>query len=94
MARQRIRRILTRFTSRRFAVLLSAALIAALLTLITNKLPQFDLIEAQLNDENFTDLVLKTRGELPIDTNILVVTYDQRMAAAGHTLGLTIEAPK
>lgn len=23
-----------------------------------------------------------------------VVTYDQRMAAAGHTLGMTIEAPK
>src|ERR1700687_5698626 len=23
-----------------------------------------------------------------------VVTYDQRMAAAGHTLGMTVEAPK
>jgi CHASE2 domain-containing sensor protein len=60
-------------------VLLSAALIAALLTLFIGKLPQFDLVQAQLNDDNFTDLVLKTRGELSIDTNILIVTYDQQM---------------
>jgi CHASE2 domain-containing sensor protein len=79
MARIRIRRIISRFTSQRFAVLLSAALIAALLTLFVGKLPQFDLVQAQLNDDNFTDLVLKTRGELSIDTNIIIVTYDQQM---------------
>jgi len=57
--------------------LVAAAFTAALLTLITNRLPQFDVIEAAMNDENFTDLVLKTRGELPIDTAIRVVTFDR-----------------
>ena len=51
-------------------------LVAGLTALITS-LPKFELVEAAMNDDNFTDIVLQTRGELPIDTNIRVLTYNQ-----------------
>ncbi|MDB5035048.1 MAG: hypothetical protein JWQ98_2289 [Chlorobi bacterium] len=56
--------------------IIAASCIAVLLTAIITYLPKFDLVEAAMNDENFTDIVLRTHGDLPIDTNIRVVTYD------------------
>lgn len=53
------------------------AVITGLVTLVVTALPRFEVVESAMNDENFTDLVLKTRGELPIDTNIRVLVYDQ-----------------
>ncbi len=53
------------------------SVLTALVTLIVSALPRFEVVEAAMNDENFTDLVLQTRGELPIDTNLLVLTYNR-----------------
>lgn len=47
----------------------------ALLTLFTGDLPQLEVVESTINDDQFTDFVITTRGELPIDTNIVVLTY-------------------
>jgi CHASE2 domain-containing sensor protein len=58
-------------------VIIASACVAVVLTAIINHLPKFDLVEAALNDDNFTDMVLKTRGDLPIDSAIRVVTYDR-----------------
>src|SRR5437588_835434 len=77
MAGSKSRNRRLRLTLPRTGTLFAAALVAALLTLVVGNLPQLGVIEATLNDQNFTDLVLKTRGELPIDTNIRIVTYDQ-----------------
>ena len=54
---------------------LLAALVMALLTLIIGDLPELEVIESTVNDDSFSDLVITTRGELPIDTSIMVVTY-------------------
>ncbi len=62
---------------RRWWVVVCSAMLASLLTFYVGDLPQFSLVQASMNDENFTDIVLKTRGELPIDTNIRVLTYDR-----------------
>ncbi|MEP7219966.1 MAG: CHASE2 domain-containing protein, partial [Bacteroidota bacterium] len=56
--------------------IIAASCIAVILTAIITYIPKFDLVEAAMNDDNFTDIVLRTRGDLPIDTNIRVVTYD------------------
>lgn len=55
--------------------LLCVALVMALLTLFTGDLPQLEVVESTINDDQFTDFVITTRGELPIDTNIVVLTY-------------------
>jgi len=52
------------------------------MTLVVSALPRFEVVESAMNDENFTDLVLQTRGQLPIDTNIRVLTYDQSLLDA------------
>lgn len=52
-----------------------AALVMALLTLFIGDLPELEVIESTVNDDSFSDLVITTRGELPIDTSIILVTY-------------------
>src|SRR5690606_8648668 len=64
-----------RLPFRRVAELLCVALVMALLTLFTGDLPQLEVVESTINDDQFTDFVITTRGELPIDTNIVVLTY-------------------
>lgn len=68
--------IFARLASRRGVELIGGALLAAILAVVISDLPKMDLLQAAINDDNFTDLVLRTRGELPIDTNIRVVTFD------------------
>lgn len=53
------------------------SVLTALVTLVVSGLPRFEVVESAMNDENFTDLVLQTRGELPIDTNLLILTYNR-----------------
>ena len=61
--------------TRRLLEFLLCALLMALLTLFIGDLPELEVIESTVNDDSFSDLVVTTRGELPIDTAILVVTY-------------------
>ncbi len=61
----------------RTAELLGVALIMALMTLFIGDLPELEVVESTVNDDSFSDLVVTTRGELPIDTSIIVVTYDE-----------------
>jgi CHASE2 domain-containing sensor protein len=70
-------RILAWIGSRRRLELIVAALVASVLSVVISELPKMDLLKAAVNDDNFTDLVQSTRGELPIDTSIHVVTFDQ-----------------
>ena len=61
---------------RRVSELLFVALVMALLTLFIGDLPELEVVESTVDDDTFSDLVITTRGEMPIDTSILVVTYD------------------
>lgn len=70
-------RPLGRIFSRTGREIIATALLAAVITVVASDLPKIDLLESAINDDNFTDLVLQTRGELPIDTTIRVVTYDE-----------------
>ncbi|MBS1913931.1 MAG: CHASE2 domain-containing protein [Bacteroidetes bacterium] len=72
----RTARTLHRFLKRRRLELLVAAFLAPLLSVVASNLPQMNLVQSAINDDNFTDFVLQTRGELAIDTNIRVLTYD------------------
>ncbi|MCE7935186.1 MAG: CHASE2 domain-containing protein [Chlorobi bacterium CHB2] len=65
--------------ARRWGLILAAAVGVAIFSQYSQDLPQFDVVEVAMNDQNFTDLVLQTRGELPIDTNIRVLTYDRTL---------------
>lgn len=65
--------------TRRWGLILAAAAGVAIFSQYSQDLPQFDVVEVAMNDQNFTDLVLQTRGELPIDTNIRVLTYDRTL---------------
>lgn len=77
MATSTVRR--RRISSRRIVQIAAASVIAVLLAAIISHLPKFELLEAAINDDNFTDLVQKTRGDLPIDSTLMVVTYDETM---------------
>ncbi len=72
-------RMLQRMFSRTARRMMIAAVLAAVLTISLDELPKIDLLKAGINDDNFADLVLQTRGELPIDTNIRILTYDATM---------------
>lgn len=65
--------------ARRWGLILAAAVGVAIFSQYSQDLPQFDVVEVAMNDQNFTDLVLQTRGELPIDTNIRVLTYSRSL---------------
>lgn len=75
MKRPAIQGLRLRLPAGRVAELLCVAVAMALLTLITGDLPQLEVVESTINDDQFTDFVITTRGELPIDTSIVVVTY-------------------
>lgn len=75
MIRDRIKGLRLRQPLPRVAELLFVAFVMALLTLITGDLPELEVVESTINDDSFTDFVVTTRGELPIDTNIVVLTY-------------------
>lgn len=62
-------------SGRRLVELLFVALVMALLTLFIGDLPELEVIESTVNDDSFSDLLVTTRGELPIDTSIVVLTY-------------------
>lgn len=64
-----------RLPKRRIAELVVVAAIMALLTLFIGDLPELEVVESTVNDDSFTDLIITTRGELPIDTGIVVMTY-------------------
>ncbi|MCB0712135.1 MAG: CHASE2 domain-containing protein [Ignavibacteriae bacterium] len=64
-----------RLPSGRVVELLFSALVMALLTLFIGDLPELEVVESTVNDDSFSDFVVTTRGELPIDTNIVVLTY-------------------
>lgn len=66
-----------RISSQRIVQIVAASAIAVLLAATISHLPKFELIEAAINDDNFTDLVQKTRGDLPIDSSLMVVVYDK-----------------
>jgi len=57
-------------------IVVAAAVAAAGVATIVDELPQWDLLQPGINDQTYTDLVLKTRGELPIDTAIRILLYD------------------
>ena len=61
--------------ARRIAELLFCAVVMALLTLFIGDLPELEVVESTVNDDSFSDFVVTTRGEIPIDTNIVVLTY-------------------
>lgn len=75
MKRGHIQGLHFRLPGTRILELLFVAVVMALLTLITGDLPELEVIESTVNDDSFTDFVITTRGELPIDTNIVVLTY-------------------
>lgn len=76
MANSTIQKLRRRLGARRVAELFAAAIIAVLLTAVISEMPKFEVLDAAIDDDNFTDLIQKTRGDLPIDTNIRVVIYD------------------
>lgn len=55
--------------------LLFVAVVMALLTLFTGDLPELEVVESTVNDDSFTDFVITTRGELPVDSSIIVLTF-------------------
>lgn len=55
------------------------SILTALVTLVVSALPRFEVVESAMNDENFTDLVLQTRGEAPIDTSLFILTYNRSL---------------
>ncbi len=61
---------------KRTVELLFVALVMSLLTLFIGDLPELEVVESTVNDDTFSDLVITTQGEIPIDSSILVVTYD------------------
>ncbi len=61
--------------SSRIAELLGVAFVMALLTLFIGDLPELEVVESTVNDDSFSDLLVTTRGELPIDTSIIVLTF-------------------
>lgn len=71
-----LRTLLRRLRSRTAVEIYTAGLLASLLAIAAAGLPKIDLLQSAINDDNFTDMVLSTRGELPIDSNIRVLTYD------------------
>lgn len=73
--REDIGRGLRSISPLRLLEFLLAAFVMALLTLVIGDLPELEVIESTVNDDSFSDLVITTRGELPIDTSIMVVTY-------------------
>lgn len=77
MAGNAIRNIRQRLSLRRIALLGAAAIVAVLLTAFIRWMPKFEVLDAAIDDDNFTDLVQQTRGDLAIDTNIRVLTYDE-----------------
>ena len=75
MKRPRITGLRHTLPFRRVAELLFCALVMALLTLFIGDLPELEVVETTVNDDAFSDFVITTRGELPIDSNIVVLTY-------------------
>ena len=75
MRRGHIQGLRFRLPGIRILELLFVAVVMALLTLITGDLPELEVVESTVNDDSFTDFVITTRGELPVDTNIVVLTY-------------------
>lgn len=60
-------------------IIAAAAVAAAAIATVVDELPQWDLLQPGINDQTYTDLVLKTRGELPIDTSIRILLYDNSL---------------
>ncbi len=71
-----LRTLLRKLRSRTAVEIYAAGVLASLLAIAAAGLPKIDLLQSAINDDNFTDMVLNTRGELPIDSNIRVLTYD------------------
>ncbi|MBL7989431.1 MAG: CHASE2 domain-containing protein [Chlorobi bacterium] len=83
-----------RIDARRWGLILAAAVGVAIFSQYSQDLPQFDVVEVAMNDQNFTDLVLQTRGELPIDTNIRVLTYDRTLFDSSDRVDRTMLATR